>query len=94
MPPRLPQAWGANVTIFDVNHARLQYLDDVFNGRITTMTSTEPNIRAAIAEADLVIGAVLIPGAKAPNLVTRGMLSTMKEGAVIVDVAVDQGGLC
>jgi len=89
---RIAAGMGARVTIFDVNHARLQYLDDIFKGRVSTMTSTEPNIRAAVAEADLVIGAVLIPGAKAPNLVTRGMLSTMKEGAVIVDVAVDQGG--
>ncbi len=83
---------GAKVTIFDLNHSRLQYLDDIFNGRVVTMTSTEPNIRAAVIQADLVIGAVLIPGAKAPNLITRDMLSTMKEGAVIVDVAVDQGG--
>jgi alanine dehydrogenase len=89
---KIAAGMGARVTIFDVNHARLQYLDDIFKGRVSTMTSTEPNIRAAVAEADLVIGAVLIPGAKAPNLVTRGMLSTMKEGAVIVDVAVDQGG--
>ncbi len=83
---------GARVTIFDVSHARLQYLDDIFGGRIVTMTSTEPNIRAAVTQADLVIGAVLIPGAKAPKLVSREMLSTMKEGSVIVDVAVDQGG--
>ncbi|OEU69223.1 MAG: alanine dehydrogenase [Desulfovibrio sp. S3730MH75] len=89
---KIAAGMGARVTIFDVSHSRLQYLDDIFNGRVTTMTSTEPNIRAAVTQADLVIGAVLIPGAKAPNLVTRDMLSTMKEGAVIVDVAVDQGG--
>ncbi|MFW5500186.1 MULTISPECIES: alanine dehydrogenase [unclassified Maridesulfovibrio] len=89
---KIAAGMGAKVTIFDVNHARLQYLDDIFNGRVTTMTSTEPNIRAAVAEADLIIGAVLIPGAKAPNLITKGMLATMKEGSVIVDVAVDQGG--
>ncbi|SDK59136.1 alanine dehydrogenase [Maridesulfovibrio ferrireducens] len=89
---KIAAGMGARVTIFDVSHSRLQYLDDIFNGRVTTMTSTEPNIRAAVMLADLVIGAVLIPGAKAPNLITRGMLSTMKEGAVIVDVAVDQGG--
>ncbi len=83
---------GANVTLLDVNHGRLQYIDDVFGGRITTITSTEPNIREWVKRADLVIGAVLIPGAKAPHLITRDMLKTMKEGSVIVDVAVDQGG--
>ncbi len=83
---------GAHVTILDVNHARLQYLDDVFGGRLTTLTSTEANIKKAVRYADVLIGAVLIPGAKAPHLVTREMLPTMKEGAVIVDVAVDQGG--
>lgn len=83
---------GAQVTVFDLSHARLQYLDDIFSGRVITMSSTEPNIRAAVKRADLVIGAVLIPGAKAPKLVTREMISTMKEGSVIVDVAVDQGG--
>jgi len=83
---------GAHVTILDVNHARLQYLDDVFGGRLTTLTSNEANIKKAVRFADVLIGAVLIPGAKAPHLVTREMLPTMKEGAVIVDVAVDQGG--
>ncbi|XPV76080.1 MAG: alanine dehydrogenase [Desulfovibrio sp.] len=83
---------GAQVTIVDLSLGRLQYLDDVFQGRIMTLTSSDANIRAAIKEADMVIGAVLIPGAAAPKLVTRDMLSTMKEGAVIVDVAVDQGG--
>jgi alanine dehydrogenase len=83
---------GARVTVFDVNHARMQYLDDIFSSRIVTMTSSDPNLRAAVREADLVIGAVLVPGAKAPHLVTREMIGTMREGAVIVDVAVDQGG--
>ena len=83
---------GARVTVLDINHARMQYLDDVFGGRIVTMNSTEANVREMVMKADLVIGAVLIPGAKAPHLVTRGMISQMKEGAVIVDVAVDQGG--
>ncbi len=83
---------GARVTVLDVSHSRLQYLDDVFGGRIMTLTSTEPNIREIVKTADLVVGAVLIPGAKAPRLVTRPMLSTMREGSVIVDVAVDQGG--
>ena len=83
---------GAQVTVLDVNHARLQYLDDIYQGRIVTSASNEANIRKAVTYADLVIGAVLIPGAKAPHLVTRDMLRTMKEGSVIVDVAVDQGG--
>jgi len=83
---------GARVTVFDVNHARMQYLDDIFSSRIVTMTSSDPNLRAAVREADLVIGAVLVPGAKAPHLVTREMIGTMREGSVIVDVAVDQGG--
>lgn len=83
---------GAQVTILDISHQRLQYLDFIFQGRLITVTSTEPNIREAVHDAELVIGAVLLPGAKAPSLVTREMLSTMKEGSVIVDVAVDQGG--
>ncbi len=89
---RIAMGMGARVTILDLSHARLQYLDDVFQGHITTMMSTEPNIRAMIQKADLVIGAVLLPGAKAPNLITKEMLPLMKEGSVIVDVAVDQGG--
>ena len=83
---------GARVTILDVNHARLQYLDDVFGGRLVTLTSNEANIKEALKRADVLVGAVLIPGAKAPHLVTRDMLPLMKEGSVIVDVAVDQGG--
>ena len=83
---------GAQVYVLDVNHQRLQYLDDVFGGRLVTLTSTEANLKKAVQFADLLIGAVLIPGAKAPKLVTREMVATMKEGAVIVDVAVDQGG--
>lgn len=83
---------GANVTILDISHARLQYLDDIFAGRLRTLASNPGNIAEMIQSADLLIGAVLIPGAKAPHLVTKDMLSTMKPGAVIVDVAVDQGG--
>lgn len=89
---RIAMGMGAHVTILDLSHARLQYLDDVFQGRITTMMSTEANIRDMIEKADLVIGGVLLPGAKAPKLITREMLGIMKEGSVIVDVAVDQGG--
>ncbi len=83
---------GAQVYVLDVNHHRLQYLDDVFGGRLVILTSTEANLKKAVQFADLLIGAVLIPGAKAPKLVTREMVASMKEGAVIVDVAVDQGG--
>ena len=83
---------GARVSILDISHARLQYLDDVFGGRLQTVASNPGNIAEAVARADLLIGAVLIPGARAPHLVSREMLGTMKPGAVIVDVAVDQGG--
>ncbi len=89
---KIAMGMGARVIIMDLNHDRLQYLDDVFQGRMTTMSSNEANIRTYLKEADLLIGAVLIPGAKAPNLVSRDMLAFMKKGSVIVDVAVDQGG--
>ena len=83
---------GANVTIMDVSLARLRYLDDVMPANVTTLMSNEYNILEAIKTADLIIGAVLIPGAKAPHLITREMLKEMREGTVLVDVAVDQGG--
>lgn len=83
---------GARVSILDVNLERLRYLDDVMPKNVVTIMSNPATIRDAISEADLVIGAVLIPGAKAPNLITKEMLSLMKQGSVIVDVAVDQGG--
>jgi alanine dehydrogenase len=83
---------GAQVTVLDINHDRLQYLDDIFQGRLQTRTSNEYSVELAVFNADLVIGAVLIPGGRAPLLVTRAMLSQMRQGAVIVDVAVDQGG--
>ncbi len=83
---------GARVNLLDVSHARLQYLDDVFGGRVQTMASNLGNLRELLPVTDLLIGAVLIPGARAPRLVTRDMLALMKPGSVIVDVAVDQGG--
>lgn len=83
---------GANVTILDINLERLRYLNHVLPKNVTTLMSNPENIRNEIANADLVIGAVLIHGAKAPNLITRDMLKLMKKGSVIVDVAVDQGG--
>lgn len=84
---------GADVTIIDLNADRLRELDDIFGNQITTLMSNPMNIAEAVAEADLVIGAVLIPGARAPKLVTEDMVKAMKPGSVIVDVAIDQGGI-
>jgi alanine dehydrogenase len=83
---------GARVTMMDISLPRLRQLDDIMPANVETMISNEYNVRNAIKTADLVIGGVLIPGAKAPKLITRDMLPTMKKGAVIVDVAIDQGG--
>jgi alanine dehydrogenase len=83
---------GANVTIIDRNLNRLRELDDIYSNSIRTLASNLYTIRDALREADLVVGAVLIPGASAPKLVRREMISRMKNGAVIVDVAIDQGG--
>jgi alanine dehydrogenase len=83
---------GARVTILDTNLYRLRYLDDVMPRNVVTMVSNPYNIKNAIAKADIVIGAVLIPGAKTPHLVRREHLKEMKPGAVIIDVSVDQGG--
>jgi alanine dehydrogenase len=83
---------GADVTIMDISLPRLRYLDDIMPANVKTMMSNEFNIREMIPSHDLIIGAVLIPGAKAPSLITRDMLRTMKPGTVMVDVAVDQGG--
>lgn len=82
----------ADVTIFDRNNVRLAELDAQFNGAVKTMYSTKASLDAAVMEADLVIGAVLIPGASAPKLITREQLKSMKPGAVLVDIAIDQGG--
>ncbi|KAA3616053.1 MAG: alanine dehydrogenase [Calditrichaeota bacterium] len=89
---KMAAGMGAQVSLLDVNLKRLRYLDDVMPKNVRTIMSNPENIRNAIQQADLVVGAVLIPGAKAPHLVTRSMLSLMKKGSVIVDVAVDQGG--
>ncbi len=89
---KIAAGFGARVTIFDRDLYRLRYLDDVMPRNVQTLMSTPHSVREAVRNADLVIGAVLIPGAKAPSLVTRDMLSTMREGSVIVDVSVDQGG--
>jgi alanine dehydrogenase len=83
---------GARVTLVDLSLNRLRELDDIFSGRLHTLYSNSYNVERAVCEADLVIGGVLIPGAAAPKIVTRAMVGRMKKGAVIVDVAIDQGG--
>jgi alanine dehydrogenase len=83
---------GANVTLLDINSDRLRQLDDIFQGRLRTLMSNSYNIAQAVKKADLLIGAVLIPGRRAPRLVTEEMVKTMTPGSVIVDVAIDQGG--
>src|SRR6202140_2856911 len=83
---------GAKVTMLDLNLNRLRELDDIFGGRVHTVASNSYNVEKAVSEADLLIGGVLIPGAAAPKIVTAKMVEKMKKGAVIVDVAIDQGG--
>ncbi|MCB1057072.1 MAG: alanine dehydrogenase, partial [Acidobacteria bacterium] len=89
---KIALGFGARVTILETNLERMRWIDDVFHGQVTTLASNHHNIRAALSRADLLIGAVLIPGRAAPKLITREMLSVMKKGSVAVDVAVDQGG--
>lgn len=84
---------GANVTILDLNLNRLRYFDDIFHGKIKTLMSNSSNLELCSSYADLLVGAVLIPGAKAPHLITETMVKKMKKGSVIVDVAIDQGGI-
>lgn len=84
---------GADVTILDISAERLRQIDDIFGSLIKTLVSNSYNISQAVAQSDLVIGAVLIPGAKAPRLVSAEMIQAMSEGSVIVDVAIDQGGI-
>lgn len=83
---------GAKVTILDISKKRLVYLDDIFQGRITTLISNQFNIAESVKKADLLVGAVLVPGGKCPMLVSEKMVESMKKGSVIVDVAIDQGG--
>ena len=85
---------GASVIVLDIETDRLRYLDQVLHGRLTTMSANPYNIAEAVKRADLLIGAVLVKGAKAPCLVTRDMIRRMEPGSVVVDVAVDQGGCC
>jgi len=89
---RIAYGMGASVTLLDINPRKLRFVDDYFQGKVTTMIADEYNIRMAVEYADLLIGAVLVPGAKAPKIITRELLKRMKTGAVIVDVAIDQGG--
>ncbi|KJS13118.1 MAG: alanine dehydrogenase [Peptococcaceae bacterium BRH_c8a] len=89
---KMASGMGAQVTIIDQNAERLRYLDDIFGPRIKTLVSNSFNIESAVQFADLLVSAVLVPGAKAPHLVTEEMVKKMKPGSVIVDVAIDQGG--
>jgi len=84
---------GAQVVIIDANHARLSYIDDIFDGKVVTLSSNSRSIREAIAGCDMLVGAALIPGARAPLLLTRQMIASMRPGSVFVDVAIDQGGI-
>ena len=84
---------GAQVVIIDINHARLSYIDDVFDGKVVTLMSNRRNIREAAADCDMLVGAVLVTGARAPRLIDREVLRGMKDGSVFVDVAIDQGGI-
>ncbi|MBD7957091.1 alanine dehydrogenase [Microbacterium sp. Sa4CUA7] len=88
----LAAGMGADVTIFDTNMQRLRFLDDHFQGRVKTAASNPLDLDAAVVSSDLVVGSVLIPGAKAPKLVTNAMVARMRPGSVLVDIAVDQGG--
>lgn len=90
---KIAYGMGANVTVLDLNLNRLRYFDDIFHGKVKTLMSSSSNIELCATYADLLIGAVLIPGAKAPHLVTEKMVQKMKKGSVIVDVAIDQGGI-
>src|SRR5207302_10149420 len=83
---------GAQVTILERSIDRMRHLDEILSGRVSTVMSSTLQIESSIADADVVIGAVLVPGTRAPKLVTRAMLGVMKTGSVIVDVAIDQGG--
>jgi alanine dehydrogenase len=89
---RIALGMGARVTVVDLNLNRLRQLDELFGGRVCTLASNSYNLTQATSEADLLIGGVLIPGSKAPRIVTRTMVAGMRKGAVIVDVAIDQGG--
>jgi len=85
---------GARVSILDVNPERLTYISEILPGRVNTLISTQTSLEEEVRQADLVVGSVLIPGARAPKLVTRNLLKLMRPGSVIVDISIDQGGCC
>ena len=89
---KIASGMGANVTVLDISSKRLAYLDDIFGSRIQTLLSNPYNIAQAVKNADLVVGCVLVPGAKTPKLVTEEMVKAMRPGSVLIDVAIDQGG--
>jgi alanine dehydrogenase len=89
---KIARGMGARVSLLDINLDKLRYLDDALNGGVTLLASNPDNIEKSVAEADVVVGGVLVPGARAKRLVTRAMLSAMRKGSVLVDVAIDQGG--
>lgn len=89
---KMAAGMGARVTVLDMSLTRLAYLDDIFNGRIVTLVSNDYNLEESIKKADLLVGAVLVPGSAAPKVVSEELVKTMKAGSVIVDVAIDQGG--
>jgi len=89
---RIAVGMGAHVTVVDIDHDKLEYLEDIYGSQIATLYSTPENISDILPKADLVIGAVLVPGSAAPKLILNKHLSVMKKGSVIVDVAIDQGG--
>lgn len=89
---RIAVGLGAQVTVLELEHERMAYLEDIFQGQIETLYSNPKNIEKACIDADLVVGAVLVPGARAPKLVTEDLIKEMSPGSVVVDVAVDQGG--
>ena len=89
---KMARGLGANVTVLDINTERMNYIDDISQGTIHTLYNNEYNLKGVLKDADLLIGAVLIPGAKAPKLVSEEMVKSMKKGSAIVDVAIDQGG--
>lgn len=89
---RMAVGMGARVKVFDLNPARLREIDDLYRGAATTLIANRADVRAAVLQADLVIGAVLLPGARAPRVLTAEDVSDMKPGSVVVDIAIDQGG--
>ena len=91
-PPRSHSGMGANVAIVDRSLERLRQLDTMLHGRVNTLASKAENVASVVRRADLVVGAVLLPGAKAPKIVSEEMVAAMNPGSVVVDVAIDQGG--